>query len=37
LDVVSDVPQSGRIGLTQSIRIPAVTSGYGVGECASPG
>ena len=31
------IPQSGRIGLTQSIRMPAVTSGYGVGECASPG
>ena len=29
--------QSGRVGLTQSIRMPAVTSGYGVGECASPG
>jgi hypothetical protein len=25
------------MGLTQSIRMPAVTSGYYVGECASPG
>jgi len=31
------MPHSGRIGLTQSIRMPAVTSGYGVGACASPG